>query len=168
MIGIKRTLIITCGQYGLSEAIEHSDDVSYFFLSRNMLQRYDIREKDRLQAAIEKSGCTQVMFLGVLDEEMQCLLDLHSSLHSLRSGLRFKTPLLPGEAEILRPQFRNRALLEQHVETQCGFLMGFHFIAGRVKNGTLSIFGVVGTPELHDCKTVFRNGVRFNDLVSMN
>ena len=169
VIGVEKTLIIACGQYAMSDYIEYTDDVSLFYLPNNILQRYDAREKARLQEAIDKCQCSQVVFLGLLDEETQRLLSVHNSLHSLRAGFCYNTKLLPVNVQpVISECLRMRALLEQHVETQCSYLMDFHFITHKVKTGKLSIRGVVGSPELNDCTTVFCNGVRFNDLVSMN
>src|SRR6188508_2665525 len=100
-IGVDRTLIIACGQYVMYDYIEISDDVAVFVLPENMLRQYDTHEKEQLQLILDKHGCTQVVILGLLDEEMKCRLAFQSTLHSLRTGLRFKTALLPNDNSVI-------------------------------------------------------------------
>lgn len=168
VIGVGKTLIISCGNYAMRDLVEVSDDVALFFLPENMLRRYDVREKDQLQRIIDKCRCTQVVILGLLDDEMKCRLAFQSTLYTLRSGLLFKTALLPGDGHVLPTAIRNQALLEQHVAAQCGYLMDYHFVGKQVRNGLLSVRGIVGTSDGEPYKTVFCNGARFNDFVSMN
>jgi hypothetical protein len=168
LIGVEKTLIIASGQYAAHDYVEISDDIIFFFLADHMISRSDAAEKERLRSTIARCGCTQVVFLGVLDEEMRCRLSFQSSYHTLRTGLHFKTSLLPKHAEAIRSTHLAHALLEQHVATQCGNLMDFAFIARRVRKGKLNVRGIVGTLDAEEYKTVFRNGVRYNDFVSMN
>ena len=167
-IGVDRTLIIACGQYVMYDYIEISDDVAVFVLPENMLRQYDTREKEQLQLILDKHGCTQLVILGLLDEEMKCRLAFQSTLHSLRTGLRFKTALLPNDNSVITTARRYQALLEQHVATQCSYLMEYHFVRKQVKKGALTVRGIVRTSEAKSYRTVFHNGVRFNDFVSMN
>jgi hypothetical protein len=168
VIGVDKTLIIACGKYAMREYIALSDAVAFYFLSGNMLKVHDSGEKGELQAVIECSGCTQIVFLGLLDESMQTRLRRHVSLHSLRAGLRFETPLLPRNTDVLATHTRDQVLLEQHVSSQCSSLMEYHFIRERVAMGQLRVRGIVGTPEGENHRTVFKNGILYNDLVSMN
>ncbi|HTF22065.1 MAG TPA: hypothetical protein VK658_28485 [Chryseolinea sp.] len=168
MIGVEKTLIIACGRLPMRDYIDISDDVSFFFLPDHMLLRYDACEKEQLQTAIDKCGCTQVVFLGMLDDEMKCRLTFQSTLHTLRAGLHFNTALLPKDGTVITTRLRIQALLEQHVATQCSYLMEYHFVGKKVRNGQLTVRGIVGTPEAENYSTVFCNGVRFNDFVSMN
>ena len=168
VIGVEKTLIIACGQYAMRDYIEITDHVALFFLPENMLRRYDVQEKDQLQSILDNGGCTQVVILGLLDEDMKCRLAFQSTLHSLRAGLQFKSALLPADAGVLDKHMRNKALLEQHVAAQCGYLMEYHFVGKKVKNGQLSVRGIAGSSEGENFKTVFCNGARFNDFVSMN
>ncbi|MGC3948040.1 MAG: hypothetical protein QM762_26620 [Chryseolinea sp.] len=168
MLGVQKTLIIAGGKFAENNYCEISDDVSLFFLPDNMLHRYDAREKARLQMIIEKSQCSQVIYIGMLDDEMKFLLSYNSALHSLRAGLLFKTPLLPQKQDGMDDQVRIAALLEQHVMTQCNHLMDFHFVREKIRKGELSVKGIVGTSDTEEFKVVFTNGVRFNDFASMN
>ena len=167
-IGVEKTLIIASGQYAMRDYVEISEDVAFFFLEDSLLNRSDATEKERLRATITKCGYTQLVFLGVLDEEMRCRLAFQSSYHSLRSGLNFKTTLLPRSAKPLNGLHLSYALLEQHVASQCGYLMEFRFIAKMVKRNQLNVRGIVGTLDPEEYKIVFNNGVRYNDFVSMN
>ena len=167
VVGVDRTLIITCGQYTMHDYIEISDNVTLFVLPENMLRRFDSREKDKLQLMIDAHGCTQVIILGVLDEEMKCRLDFQITLHTLRAGLRFKTAILPNDDSVITTATRYRMLLEQHVATQCSYLMEYHFVSKKVNKGALTVRGIVRTSEAKSYRTVFHNSVRCNDLVSM-
>ena len=167
-VGVRRTLIITNRGYAESHFFDNSEEVAPFFLGDNMLHRYDDIEKERLQTSIELSGCSQVVFLGILDNDMRKVLLHHASLYAVRAGFTFKTPLLSGRSAITEPHLYLRALLEQHVMTQCNHLMEFHFIRERIKKGQLVVRGIAGSQDGEDFKTVFTNGVRFNDLGSSN
>ncbi|MEJ1240354.1 hypothetical protein WBG78_19590 [Chryseolinea sp. T2] len=168
MIGIQRAMIITNRKPAGNNHQVISDDLSAFFLSDNLIRRYDVREKARLSMALEKSNCTQLIFLGVSDESTKSALLFSSSLHSVRAGLQFKTPLLPDDSKVINFQFRTRALLEQYVIMQCRHLMEFHFINEKVAKGQLDVRGIVGTAKGDDLTTVFTNGVWHNDFVTVN
>lgn len=168
IVGVRRTLIITNREYAESHFFDNTEDVAPFFLDDNMLHRYDELEMKRLQASIERSGCVQVVFLGILDDDMRKLLLHHTSLYAVRAGLNFKTPLLPNRNTIVEQHLYIHALLEQHVMTQCNHLMELHYIREKIRKGHLVVKGIAGSPNGEDFKTVFTNGVRFNDLVSSN
>lgn len=168
MIGVEKTLIIACGEYAMQDYSGMSEDVVVYCLAGQMLQRYDSRERDQLRAVIDACKCTQLIFLGALDEGMYARLDRNSALYPLRKGLCFDTHLLPKGAQTIPLKNRYRALLEQHVASQCAELMEYHFIRHNVQKGLMNVRGVVGTPYGEDHKTVFLNGVRCNDLISMN
>jgi carbonic anhydrase len=168
LVSVEKTLIITGGKYADSKYLGFLDEVSIFTLPDNLLHRYDPKQKARLQKAIEETKCTQIIFLGMLDLEMEHFLASSLSLHSVRAGLRFKTPLLPTNENGIEYHQRSFALLEQHVMTQCNHLMEFYFVKEKIKNGQLSVRGIVGTSNTDTFKTVFTNGIRFNDLPSMN
>jgi hypothetical protein len=168
VIGVDRTLIIACGQYLMYDYIEICDDVTLFVLPENMLRQYDSHEKEQLQLILDKHGCTQIIILALLDEDMKCQLAFQSSLHTLRAGLRFRNALLPNGDRVITEAMRYQVLLEQHVATQCSYLLDYHFVGKQVKKGVLTVRGIVRTSEAKNYRTVFHNGVRFNDLVSMN
>jgi hypothetical protein len=168
VIGVDRTLIIACGQYAMYDYIEISDNVALFVLPDNMLRQYDSREKEQLQRILDKHRCTQVVILGLLDEEMKWQLAFQSNLHTLRAGLRFRDALLPKGDRVITTTMRYQTLLEQHVATQCSYLMEYHFVGKQVTKGALTVRGIIRTSDEKNYRTVFHNGVRYNDLVSMN
>jgi hypothetical protein len=170
IIGVEKTLIIACGDYGLSRYLEYNDRVFIYFLPESMLQKHDALEKGRIQHSIESKECTQIVFVGSLDESLIARIKYSDAFQSLRAALRFnvKKWMRNAETGLLSSSRYNQLLVELHVITQCHGLMEYYFIKDRVEKKQLHIRGLVA--ELHEeyVKSIFYNGITYNDTTSMN
>ena len=170
VIGVEKTLVIACGDYGLEKTIELNDSVFVHFLPDNMLQRHDYAEKGKIQNYIETKNCTQIVFVGTLGPTLVKSLLRGSSLRLLREAIKFDLqPILMHKSKaILAPPVQDQMLVELHVISQCNTLLDYYFIRERVENRQLDIRGIVAGAEEQMLKTIYYNGFVYNDLLSMN
>lgn len=167
VIGGQGTLIITHGQ-STAHYLEIATGAATFVLPNDVLQRCSGRETEQLQTAIERSGCSQLIFFALLDEKMESKLQYSSALYAIRQDLQFKTRWLPASCDLMHSRTAIRATMQKYVVAQCERLMQYHFIQTRVRQRSLTVCGMIGVPHEPTPTTVFRNGVRFNDHISMN
>jgi hypothetical protein len=97
------------------------------------------------------------------------ILDDHS-LHSPQSALKFNLDVFLKNRphSILDRTRRNQILMELSVIAQCKVLMDFYFITPRIEKKQLRLKGVVFGNETSAHKSIFFNGIIYNDILSMN
>lgn len=170
MIGVQKTLIIACGDYSLNRYLEYNDRVFIYFLPDRMLRKHDALEKGRIQHFIESKECTQIVFVGTMDESLIARIKYSDAFQSLRAALRFNVKLWMRNTEtgLLSSSRYNQLLVELHVITQCNDLMDYYFIRERVEKKQLHVRGLVGELQEEYIKSIFYNGITYNDITSMN
>ena len=170
MVGTEKTLIIACGEYGLNKYIEFNDRIFIYALPENMLQAHDPLEKGRIQYFIESRGCRQVVVVGSVEEHLvQRLIGNESNL-SPAALLKFNLTvfLRNRDVKVLPNALRDQILVEQHIISQCNLLLDYYFIRDPVENKQLQIKGLVIDQTEGNLKPIFRNGIIYNDVISMN
>jgi hypothetical protein len=169
MVGTEKTLIIACGEYGLNKYVECNDRVVVYALPDGMLQAYDPLEKGRIQYLIESNKCTQVVIVGSVEEQLVHRL-IGNESKSPAALLRFnlKVFLRNRDVEVLPNALRDHILVEQHIISECNLLLDYYFIRDRVENKQLQIKGFVIDQTEENLKPIFRNGIIYNDIISMN
>ncbi len=170
MIGEEKTLIIACGEYGITKAVEFNDSIYIYFLQDNILQRHDPLEKGRIQHYIESKHCTQIIFLGIIEKHLITSLHKDDVHHNLRSILKFNLSVFLRDQSkaILSPALHNQLLTEQHVIMQCNQLLSYYFIKERVDKRELHVTGLVTERDADQFTKIYCNGIMFNDIISMN
>lgn len=170
MIGVERTLIIACADYEPESYLEFDGRVFIYFLPARTLQGHDRFERERIQAIIEDMGCTQVIFVGTMDASMRDRIQNGDSMQSLRAAMRFNLGnlLKNREHEIVPIDRKDQLLLELHVITQCNLLMDYYFIRQRTEKKQLTVRGIVADVRDEYLKAVFHNGIKYNDIISLN
>ncbi|MEO5977690.1 MAG: hypothetical protein ABIS36_14385 [Chryseolinea sp.] len=170
VIGVQKTLIIACGDYGLHRYLENNDRVFVYFLPEKMLQKHDPLEKERIQHFVERKNCTQIVFVGTMDESLIARIKYSDTFQSLRASLKFniKPWMRNHETGLLSSSRYNQLLLELHVITQCNSLMEYYFIRERIEKKKFHIRGLVGDLQEEYIKSIFYNGITYNNITSMN
>jgi hypothetical protein len=170
MVGTEKTLIIACGDYGLNKYVECNDRIFIYTLPESMLQAHDPLEKGRIQHFIESNKCTQVVIVGSVEEHLVHRLIRNESNLSPAALLKFnlKVFLRNRDVEVLPNALRDQILVEQHIISQCNLLLDYYFIRDRVENKQLQIKGFVIDQTEENLKPIFRNGIIYNDIISMN
>ena len=170
MIGVEKTLIISCGESGLNKSIEFDDRIFIYTPADGTLHHHDHREKERIQYYVESKECKQIIFASSIEQNLIDRILHEDSLRSIRKALKFnlKVFLRDQDKEIMPTSIRNQLLVELHVIAQCSHLMDYYFIRGPVQRKQLQIRGVVSTLQEGQFKPVFHNGIIYNDIISMN
>lgn len=169
MVGEEKTLIIACGEYGLSKLIRFTDNIFLYALPESMLHNHDPLEKGQIQSYVECVGCKQLVIVGGSGHQhlIQRLVTNKSNM-SPAAALKFnmKVFLRNQDKEILSEPLRDQMLVELHIINQCSMLMDYYFIRERVDNSQLQIKGfVIADTELIP---IFHNGIIYNNIISMN
>lgn len=170
MIGVERTLIIACADYEPESYLEFDGRVFIYFLPARTLHGHDSFERERIRTIIEDMECTQVVFVGTMDASMRERIHNSNAMQSLRAALRFNLGnlLRNREHEIVPESRKDQLLLELHVITQCTLLMDYYFIRERTEKKQLTVRGIVAYVREEHLKPVFHNGIKYNDIISMN
>ena len=170
MAGMDKTLIIACGEYGISKHMEFNDRIFIYALSASTLSNHDPLEKGKIQYYIESKECKRVVIVGSVHQHLIDRLVSSESLLSPAASLKFNTKvfLRNQDREILPETLRDHMLVELHVISQCNLLMDYYFIRERVMNAELQIRGVVTEQAEGHLKEIFYNGNIYNDIISMN
>jgi len=170
MVGVQKTLIIACDACGLSKFHVISDKIFIHVVSGSELQKHDPEEKERIQHFVEKKGCSQVIFLGSIEQHIIDRILNGNAQSELSAGLKFDASVLLRNkaSNILSLPLRDQMLTELTVISQCRILMDYYFIRNRVKNKLLNIRGVIAETPTEQFKAIFHDGIVYNDLISMN
>jgi hypothetical protein len=170
MAGADKTLIIACGQYSISKHIQFNENIFIHSLHESTLRNHDPLEKGMIQYYIENKGCTKVVIVGSVQEDLVARLSRSESLLSPAASLRFNTKvfLRNQDREIIPETLRDHMLVELHVISQCNLLMDYYFIRERLTNSELRIRGCVIEHRRRNLKEIFCNGTIYNDIISMN
>ena len=92
------------------------------------------------------------------------------SLYSLKSALVFNLkPLLRAKHEkAIDPAIKMQMLIEFNVISQCNLLMDYFFIKEKVEKQKLQVKGIVTEIKSDQSKSIFHNGIVYNDLLTLN
>lgn len=159
-----------CQDFIIEDFASLGDKVFVHFTPESKLLQHDRELQEILKHYIEIIGCTQIIFIGYMDETIiNSILDDHS-LHSPQSALKFNLDvfLKNRRHSILEGIRRNQILMELSVIAQCKVLMDFYFIKPRIEKKQLQLKGVVFGNETSAHNSIFFNGIVYNDILSMN
>jgi hypothetical protein len=169
-IGLEKTLLITCQDFIIEDFASFGNKVFVHFTPESKLLQHDLQSQEILKHYIEIIGCTQIIVIGYMNEAIiNNILDDHS-LHSPQAALKFNLEVFLKNRRhlILNRTKRNQILMELSVIAQCKVLMDFYFIRPRTEKKWLRLRGVVFGSETSPHKSIFFNGIIYNDMLSMN
>lgn len=169
VIGDRKTLIIANSTCGLQNFQRLNDRIYLYWLPGFILQQHDPIEKEVIKRYFEQEGCTQVIFLASI-EQVVIERILRSDSQLSLTGLKFNTDVLLRHKShtILSLPVRNQILTELLVSGQCARLMEYYFIQPGVASGKLVVRGIITETPAAQFKTIYYNGIMYNDLISMN
>jgi hypothetical protein len=169
-IGSQKTLIVCSADLKTSQYFLTNDNVFLHWVPNGLLFRYDPKVREMLEHHLHKNRCSQIIF--VADDEPQLVSHLENSdrLKSLRSALSFNLSVLLRKHKDapVRPHIRRQMLLELYVIDQCNNLLDYFFLKKEVSAGIIQVKGIVPEPGTHHLKQVFKNGISYNDLLTLN
>ncbi|MDH4092218.1 MAG: hypothetical protein OEV74_02090 [Cyclobacteriaceae bacterium] len=170
MIGDQKALIIASGTSGLAKFHELNDMIFIHNMSGSVLQQHDPVEKGLIRYYIENKECRQVIFIGSIEQNIIDRIHNGNVQRSLGAGLKFNASvwLKKKTNTILSMSLHDQMLTELVVISQCRLLMDYYFIRDRVESRQLQVRGIISVTPAEQFKSVFYNGVVYNDLISMN
>jgi carbonic anhydrase len=169
IIGEEKTLVITCLEccYDL-EQNGHGQVFRYTTLG-NMINPRDTHEQDNLRGFVDFKKCTRIIVAGHHDckalQYIRCDLKSDSPIANLQDNLR--TLYGNNHASMLMSPLKETLVIELNVIEQCKCLLSYGFIRERFERGELSIVGIILKAD-GDVKTIFKNGIGYNDPISLN
>jgi len=169
-IGSEKTLVISSSTLGFEKYAEFEDKIFLHLIPGSRLSRYDPQQREILQHHIEGKSCSQVIFVGAEDQKLMDQIQSDDSLHSLKASLTFNLkPLLRSKGEkAIDPAVKMQMLIEFNVIKQCKVLMDYFFIKEKVETNKLQVKGIVTEMQSDQLKSIFHNGIAYNDLLTLN
>lgn len=169
-IGSETTLVISSSVSGLEKYLEFQDRIFIHHIRGSRLLRYDPQQREILQDHVEKKSCSQVIFVGSYDQELIQQIEAGDSLDSLKSALSFNLrPFLRARhQDAIHPDVKIQMLIELNAINQCKLLMDYFFIREKMEQNRLHVRGLVTQIGSDQLKSVFHNGVSYNDILTLN
>jgi hypothetical protein len=72
------------------------------------------------------------------------------------------------QEKAIDPAVKMQMLIEINVINQCKLLMDYFFIKEKVENNKLHVKGIVTEMQSDQLKSIFHNGIVYNDLLTLN
>lgn len=168
-IGSEKTLVITGSGFNAERYSIFSDKV----FVRNVpegIRPYEPQQQEMLQYHIDERGCSQIILVGVKNQMLMERMEKNDTLLSIPSALKFNLSVLLGNQsdQFLSDAIRHQMLFELHVISQCRLLLDYFFIKKKVESNELQVKGLVTELKSERLKSIFCNGIAFNDLLTLN
>ena len=167
LIGLKKTLVITCRECGLQVTEDFSGQVFTHSSLGAVLQRHDYLQQESLQYFVGTKECTQIIVAGYAHCHIMDTLTkdpfLARMLH-FNLGAYFKNP----NVRVLSKTVHEQMLLELNVIDQCKLLFDYPFLRDRIRTKNLHLMGVVMGNRPEQLKRVFYNNILYNTVIALN
>src|SRR5688500_4003216 len=169
-IGSEKTLVISSSAFGFGKYAEFQDKIYLHVVPGSRLLRYDVQQREILQDYVERKSCSQVIFVGSNDQKFIDEIETGDSLYSLKSALTFnlKPFLRARHDKAIDANIKVQMLIELNVINQCKLLMDYFFIKEKVEKNKLEVRGIVMETESEHLKSIFHNGIVYNDMLTLN
>jgi hypothetical protein len=169
-IGSEKTLVISPSAFDVGKYGEFQDRIFIHQIPGSRLLRYDPQQREILQEHVESKSCSQIIFVGFNDEKFIDQIEDDDSLYALKSTLMFnlKPFLRARHQKAIDPEIRMQMLIELNVVNQCKLLMDYFFIKDKVEKNKLQVKGVVMENKNDQFKSIFHNGIVYNDILTLN
>jgi hypothetical protein len=170
IIGPEKTLVIDSTNYWLNTYRYLEKNILVYYPQGGIIQADDLIQQEQLQYYLEHEKCRQLIFIGSINRSVIDKILLNDSPESPKAALKFNlSTLLRGQDSAIIPlPLSERLLIELNVVMQCKLLMDYDFIDRRIENRELQLRGIVAERKGEQFKPVFYNGIRYNDLISLN
>lgn len=169
-IGSEKTLIVSGGHPNHSEPQPAIDSVYLFDIPQGTLSRYDRRLNEILLHYICEQEYSQVIYLAPRQPALFEALENSDSPKSLHLALKFHLSVLlrKQEDKIVPSEIRRQILLEIYTIEQCKLLMDYFYIRRKIDQGDLKLKGLVSEMRGENFKSIFFNGITYNNITSLN
>ena len=169
-IGSKKTLVISSSGFGFEKYADFQGKIIMHIMPDSRMLKYDPQQREILQDYIENKSCSQIIYVGSNDQSFIDKIQSGDSLYSLKSALTFNLkPLLKARHEkAIDPAIKIQMLVEFNVISQCKLLMDYFFVKEKVEKEMLQVKGIVTEMKSDQFKSIFHNGVVYNDLLTLN
>lgn len=166
--GNKKTLVISTDQ--IEQYYTKDSQIFVHIVENSKLLHYDNEQKEALKYYIEDKKCAQVIVAGSKDERLISTIRRDESLYSLGTALRFNLAALLKDKhdKIISQTIQMQMFGEFLVAKQCKLLMDYFFVKERVQQNKLKVQGVIPSLDGHQLKSIFYNGIVYNDLLTLN
>lgn len=170
VIGNGRTLVITCNECCLDiEHVYSNGEVFQYTVLGNVLNPADEFQSQRILDFVQFKRCSRIIVAG--HHECKALNYLRydlpvdspiSNLHEMLTGV-----FVCNHGDMLKTAMANRMMVELNVIYQCNTLLKMEGLRELVENGKVCITGLI-MDQSRGFKQIYRNGLGYNNFVSMN
>lgn len=167
-IGSEKTLVISAGVTKHERYPSFVDSVFVFNVRQGKLFRYDRHQQEILLHHICERECSQIIYVAQSTFLEQ--LGPRESPASLHLAIKFNLSVLLRNKEdsVIRHDIKRQMLMELYTIEQCKLLMEYFFIRKKVDHGELKVKGLVPKMGSSQFKSIFLNGVDYDNLFTMN
>ena len=169
-IGSEKTLVISDGDPHNENIHASVDSVFLFNIPQGMLLPYDRHQHEILMHHVCDKECSQIIYAAPSQAAFLTNLENSGSPRSLHLAIKFHLAVLLRKKEdrFLADSVRNQILLELYAIEQCKLLMNYFFIRKKIDHGELKVKGLVPQINSSRFKSIFLNGIHYNNLLTMN
>jgi hypothetical protein len=169
-IGAEKTLVISGGGSEIEGKYASVDNVFLYNIPQGMLFRYDPHQHEMLVHHVCEKRCSQIIYVAPSEPSFLEYLENIDAPGSVHMALKFHLSVLLREHEdsVIRPYIKHQMLLEIFAIEQCKLLMEYFFIGKKIDQGNLKLKGLVPQANSGIFKSVFLNGISYNDLLTLN
>lgn len=169
-IGSERTLIITGGDHNDEREGTSNSGVFVFTTPQGMLFRYDPQQHETLLHHVCEKECSQIIYVAPTQRSFLEHLENKDSPGSLHRAVKYHLDVLLREHtdSPIPYSIRQQILLELYAIEQCKLLMEYFFIRKKIDQRDLKLKGLVVQLNSEQLKTIFFNGIVYNNLLTMN
>jgi hypothetical protein len=167
-IGSEKTLVISAGDTKTERYSSFVDSVFVFNVPQGKLFRYDRHQQEILLHHICERECSQVIYVAKSTSLEH--LGLRESPASIHLAIKFHLSVLLRNKEdsVIPHHIKRQMLIELYTIEQCKLLMEYFFIRKKVDHGELKVKGLVPQMSNNQFKSIFLNGVEYDNLFTMN
>ena len=169
-IGTNRTLVIAGPGWEVETSASFEDQIFVHVSHEGRLRRYDPEHNAMLKHYIEGKRCSQVIFVGSKHPALIARIAEDESAHSASTALKFNLSVLLRDKcnGIINPHIYKQMLAELDVIIQCRMLLDHFFIKSAIDKNKLLLRGLITDINGVHFKSVFHNGIVYNDILTLN
>jgi hypothetical protein len=169
-IGSEKTLVIFAGNSNRQRHTAFLESIFVFNIPQGMLLKYDRDQQETLLHHICEKECSQIIYLAPSQTTFLEHLENCDSPRSPHLAIKFHLSVLlrNKEGSVIRDHIKRQMLIELYAIEQCKLLMDYFFIRKKVDHGELKVKGLVPQINGGRFKSIFFNGIDYNNLLTMN
>lgn len=169
-IGSEKTLVISGNGPDTGKYQPFVDSVYVFNIPQGMLFPYDPHQHEMLLHHVFEKECSQIIYVAPSQPAFLEYLEKSDSPRSLHLAVKFHLSVLlkKHEDRAIPDHIRRQILLELYAIKQCKLLMDFFFVRKKIEQGDLKLKGLVTQISSGHFKSIFFNGIAYNNLLTLN